>query len=214
MIPRQQSAGTAGIIAGISLAILFLLYITSGATPETLADPAKALAFIGQNAGRLRAIAVFDVIALAFAILFIAGLAGKLRDKTPTRATGVLYFAILGAAGYGVDALSTWLAWPALAQYAATDQVASAHAWLAVHALNNVFLSFGSLFIGLSTLLAGWAITATGGMSSALGWYGVVTGAVGVLNAVAPAVTVLFLGAIVLPVIWLLWAGNALRTGM
>jgi hypothetical protein len=107
MIPRQQSAGTAGIVAGISLAILFLLYITSGATPETFADPAKALPFVAQNTSRLRAIAVFDVITLAFAVLFTAGLAGKLRDKTPTRATGVLYFVILGAAGYGVDALAT-----------------------------------------------------------------------------------------------------------
>lgn len=92
--------------------------------------------------------------------------------------------------------------------------MASAHAWVAVHALNDAFFGFGSLFVGLSVLLAGWAITATGGMSSGLGWYGVVTGAVGVLNAVAPAVTVLFLGSIVLPVIWLLWAGNTLRTSM
>ncbi len=214
MIPRQQSAGTFGILAGISLGILFFLFFTSGATPETFTDPAKALPYVSQNAGRLRAIAGFAVITVAFAVIFFAGLAAKLRDKTPTRATGVLYFGLLGLVGHGLGALLVWVGVPALADYAAKDQVAASHAWVAINALNTSLDGLGNLFTGLSILLAGWAITATGGMSTALGWYGVVAGVVTLLATLAPGVMIFFLGSFILPIIWLLWAGNTLRTAM
>ncbi len=214
MIPRQQSAGTFGILAGISLGILFFLFFTSGATPETFTDPAKALPYVSQNAGRLRAIAGFAVITVAFAVIFVAGLAAKLRERTPTRATGVLYFGLLGLVGHGLGALLFWGGVPALADYAAKDQVAASHAWVAINALNTSLDGVGNLFIGLSILLAGWAITATGGMSTALGWYGVVAGVVTLLAALAPGVMIFFLGSFILPIIWLLWAGNTLRTAM
>lgn len=212
MVPRQQSAGTSGIAAGIALAILFFLFLTSGATTETFADPSKALPFISQNAGRLRSIALFAIITVSLAVFLVAGLAGKLRDKAPTRATGVLYFGILGVAGHGLSGLLFWSGVPALAAYAAKDQVAASTAWVAISAINVALDGFGNLFVGLSILLAGWAIVATGGMSRALGWYGVIAGVVTLLTAVAPDVQLLFLGSFVLPIIWLLWAGNTLRT--
>jgi len=214
MVPRQQSAGTFGILAGISLAIVFFLYITSGATPQTFNDPAQAIPFVTQNAGRLRAIAFFAIITVALAVIFVAGLAGKLRDKAPTRATGVLYFGILGVAGHGIGALLFWLGVPALVAYAAKDQVAASHAWVAINALSATLDGFGNLFVGLSILLAGWAIVATGGMSSALGWYGVVAGVVTLLAAVAPGNQLVLMGSFVLPILWLFWAGNTLRTTM
>jgi hypothetical protein len=214
MIPRQQSAGTSGILAGISLAILFLLFFTSGATMETFMDPAQALPYATANQGRLRAIALFATITVALAVFFTAGLAGKLRDKTPTRATGVLYFGILGLVGHGLSALLNWLGLPTLTTYAVKDQVAASHAWVAISALSATFDGFGNLFIGLSILLAGWAIVAAGGMSSALGWYGVVAGILTLFAILMPGVQLLFLLSIVLPIVWLLWAGNSLRTAM
>ena len=214
MIPRQQSAGMFGILAGISLAILFLLFLTSGAEPDTFTDPAKALPYIMQNEGRLRAIAFFAAVTVALSIFFFAGLAGKLRDKAPTRATGVLYFGILGVAGHGLSALMFWLSAPALVDYAAKDQVAASHAWVAISALNAALDGFGNLFVGLSILLAGWAIVATGGLSSTLGWYGMVAGVLTLLTVAAPGNQLLFIGSLVLPAIWLLWAGNALRRAM
>ncbi|MGH2396985.1 MAG: DUF4386 family protein [bacterium] len=214
MIPRQQTAGTFGILAGISLAILFVLFFTSGATMETFMNPANALPYVTANQGRLRAIAFFALITIAFATFFTVGLAAKLRDKAPTRATGVLYFGILGLVGHGIGALMFWLGAPAIAAYAATDQVAASHAWVAFNAMSGSLDGFGNLFIGLSILLAGWAIVATGGMSSAIGWYGVVAGAITALAVVAPANQLIFLGSFVLPIIWLLWVGNTLRTAM
>ncbi len=212
MMPRQQTAGTLGILAGISLAILFVLFLTSGATtPQKLADPAQALPFLQANAGRLKTIAIFDVLTIGLAVVFVAGLAAWLREKTPTRATAVLYFGILGVAGYGLGGLLWWTGVPGI--LATTDQVAASHAWVAVNQVNNALTGFGDLFIGLSILLAGWAIVG-GGKSAALGWYGVIAGIVVVLAFLAPQVPILFPATFVAQIIWLLWAGNALRTSM
>lgn len=214
MIPRQQTAGTSGLIAGITLAIVFFLYITSGARMETFADPATALPFVTANAGRLRTISLLATITIAFAVFFTVGLAAKLRDKAPTRATGVLYFGILGLVGHGIAALMFWSGVPALAAHAARDQTAVNHAWVAFNAISGSLDGFGNVFIGLSILMAGWAIVATGGMSSAIGWFGVVAGVVTALATVAPSNQLILMGSFVLPIIWLLWVGNTLRTTM
>lgn len=213
MVPRQQSAGTAAIVAGILLAILFVLYVTSGATMETFADPAMALPYVAQQSGRMRAIALLAMATVALAVIFTAGFAGKLRDRTPTRATGVLYFGLLGLAGHGLGAVVFWSGLPTLVARAAADQVAANHAWVAVNALTTSLDGFGNLFVGLSILLAGWAVTAGGGgLSAMLGWYGVVAGGVTALATFASGVPLVMMGSFVLPIVWLLWAGNALRT--
>jgi len=77
MFPRQQTAGTLGILAGVSLAILFLLFMTAGITMETLADPAKALPHMAQDSGRFRAIGALSVITVALAVFLVAGLAAR-----------------------------------------------------------------------------------------------------------------------------------------
>jgi hypothetical protein len=212
MFPRAQTAGTLGILAGISLAILLVLFMTAGVTPDTFADPAKALPKMAQDAGRFRALAALSTITVALSIFLIVGLAARLCDKTPTRATGVLYFGILGLAGHGLRAMISWSGDPTLLARAASDQASAAQAWVAINALYTGLDGFANLFVGLSILLAGWAITAGSAMSAALGWYGIVAGALIALAALAPGIEILMLAAIILPIIWLLWAGSALRT--
>ena len=210
MNPRTQSAGTCGIVAGIALAIAFLLFISSGATPSTFADPAKALDFIGKNTSRLRLAIAFSLITIAFATVFLAGLAAKLRDKTPTRATAVLYLGVLGLVGHAVGSMLFGTSAPLVAAYAAKDQVAASHAWVAVFAVDGAADGLGNLFIGLSTLVAGWAITAEKALSPTLGWFGVIVGIVGVAAFLWPT-DPLMMASFVAPIIWLLWAGIALR---
>ncbi len=214
MNPRMQSAGTAGIVAGVSLAILFILFVSSGVTPQLLADPAKGLAYVGQNAGRLRLTTIVSLVAVAFAIVFIAGLAGKLREKTPTRATAVLYFGVLALAGHALGTLVFGVSFPMIAAYAGTDPVAASHAWVAALAVDGAADGLGNLFVGLSTLMAGWAITSSKALSPTLGWYGVVAGAIGVLGFLTPGMEALFFLSFVVSIIWLIWAGSALRKAM
>jgi len=214
MVPRMRTAGTTGIVAGVALAIGFILFITSGLTFEAFADPGQGLKFATTNAGRLRLMTAFFITTVAFAAVFLAGLAAKLRDKTPTRATATLYLGLLGLAGHGLGALIFWAAIPAIAARAATDQVAASHAWVALVAMDNAADGFGTLFVALSTLMAGWAVITSKALSAALGWYGVLLGVVGVLAFLASGNEILGLASFVLPIIWLVWAGSALRRAM
>src|SRR5437867_11541108 len=101
MNPRPQTAGTAGIIAGVLLAVLLILFMTSGMRPEAMADPGKMMAYAGQNAGRWRNMAFLGILTTIAAGFYLPGLAASLRDRTPPRATGVLYCGILGLAAHG-----------------------------------------------------------------------------------------------------------------
>jgi hypothetical protein len=201
-----------GVLSGITLAVLFLLFMTAGITPETFADPAQALTRMTQDSGRFRAISILALLTTGLATIFIVGFAAKLRDKAPTRATAVLYFGILGLVGHGLGAMMFWTGVPLLVARAAADQTSAAHAWVALNAVSATVDGFGNFFVGLSILMAGWAITATGQMSSALGWFGVVAGVITALATCLPGVEMLMLGAFVFPIVWLLWAGNTLRT--
>lgn len=211
MSPRRQTAGTMGIIAGIALLLLTILFFTSGASPATFNDPGNALSFMQENAGRLRVIAYVAIITVATAAVFVAGVASALHERTPTRATATLYFGLGGLAGHALGAFTVLVAYPWLVLTAARDQVSAAHAYVALNGLTMATDGVGNLFTGLSILLAGWAITATPGFGMALGWFGVVAGVVTGLAGLAPQVNPIYLGSFILPIIWLIWAGYTLR---
>jgi hypothetical protein len=211
MSPRRQTAGTLGIVAGVALAVLFILLFTSGATPATFNDPTSALTFLREQASRIEVISCVAIIAVATAVVFVAGLASALANRTPTRATATLYFGLGGLAGHGLGAFTYLAAAPWLVATAARDQVAATHAYVAINGLTMASDGLGNLFVGLSTLIAGWAITATPGFGAALGWFGVVAGLVTALAGLLPQVSVLYLGSFILPIIWLIWAGYTLR---
>src|SRR5437899_12220904 len=104
MNPRPQTAGTAGIIAGVLLAVLLILFMTSGMRPEAMADPGKMMAYAGQNAGRWRNMAFIGIVTTIAAVFYFPGLAARLLDRTPSRAKGVPYYRILCIGGYDLVA--------------------------------------------------------------------------------------------------------------
>ncbi len=207
----QRNGGTAGIVAAIALAIAFGLFLTSGLDPQTASDPSKALSIVTQQGARWTVMGLGFSLATGLAVLLLAALAALLRDKAPTRARALLYLGIIGLAGHGLASFATWQGGAQLAQYAAKDQVAAGHAWIALGSLITAFDGLGNGFTGAAMLLAGWAITSTSAMSTALGWVGIVAGALGLLSALGVASPVVFLGNIVLTVVWLAWTGSALR---
>lgn len=213
MSPRPQSAGTAGIAAGVTLAIIFILFLTSGVTPATFMDPEQALSFVRDSGGRLRTIAFFGAVTTALATVFVAGLAARLQAKTPTRATATLYFGILGNAGHGIGSLAFWFGVPMFAAVAARDQVAATHAWGAFAAITNGYDGFGNFGIGLSLLMAGWAIISEKALPTSLGWVGAVGGVATLALLFWPNAQLAFLASLVLTVLFLVWAGNELRKG-
>lgn len=204
----RQNGGTFGIIAAVVLAVLFILVLTSGFTPNVAADPAQALSFITASTGRWTLTGLLGVLGSLFAVVFVAGLYRVLRDKAPTRAYAVLLFGVLGSGGYALSSLAQWLGG---AQVAGTaDQVAAAHAWVAVNAVATSMGGFGNAFVGASLLTAGWAVTSTRALSSAVGWLAYLAGIVTVLGLFT-ANAVVFLGSFALIIIWLAWAGYEMR---
>lgn len=204
----RQNGGTFGIISAVVLAVLFLLILTSGFTPNVATDPSQALKFIQESGARWLLSGVLGVLGSLLAVVFTAGLYRVLREKAPTRAYAVLLFGVLGSAGYALSSLAQWVGG---AQVAGTaDAVAAAHAWVAVNAMVNTFGAFANAFVGAALLSAGWAITSTRALSSAVGWLAYLAGIASVLGLFTtnPAV---FLGSFVLIIIWLAWAGWEMR---
>lgn len=212
MAPRMQTAGTSGIIAGLAIIVGFVLFFYSGFTPAVAADPAKAIEWVNANLSRLRLTSAVFLLGVGFAIIFVAGLAEKLRARTPTRASATLYLALVGLTAYALGGLLFWRTFPAVA--ATADQVAAAHAWVAAYSLDLATDGLGALFTGLAALLAGWAIVETKVLNSTLGWFGLLTGVVSVLAFLVPGNETLGLGTFLLPAIWLIWGGSALRRAM
>ncbi len=209
MNPRPQTAGTAGIVAGLLLALLFILFMTSGVTPQIMADPTKVLDVAKQNVDRWRFTGFVGTLATVAVVFYFPGLAARLRDRTPSRATGVLYFGVLAVASHGLDGVLQWAGDPAIVR--AADQVAAGPAWVALSAVHDGLRAFGNLAAGLVFLLAGWAAMNSKAFGSGLAWVGAIGGALGILSAFAPMTPLFFLGSFALFVVFLIWSGLELR---
>jgi len=205
----QRNGGSFGILSGVALALLFAAFATSGITPDTFGDPAKAFPFIREQAARLKVIGLLGTLTVAFSLPFAAALYLRLRNGAPTRATMGLLLLLVGLIGHGLGSLFAGVGFPAVA--AVSDQTAASHAYVAVLAADQVVDTLGNAFAGAGNAVFGWAILSTAALPAVLGWVFAVTGIVSVLLALAPGVDILFIGSFVLTIISLIWGGVALR---
>ena len=207
----QRNGGTAGILSAVFLALLFMIFLSTGLRAEAIADPAKVLPYIAQNTARWKTVGLAGVLGVGFAVVFTAALYSRLRDRAPTRATAMLYLVLIGLGAFGISSLLGLAGAPRIAALAASDPVAANHAYVAFYAVTQGLDAAGNGFTGAGTMLAGWAILATAALSPLIGWLAVVTGILGVLLVFSPASPLLFLGSFILTIVWLAWAGFALR---
>jgi hypothetical protein len=205
----QRNAGTAGLVGGVVLIVLFAFFFTLGVPPADLGKPDALLAATKAKSGQIAAIGILSAVTSALGIIFAAGLASRLRDRAPTRATAQLYFAVVGLAAFSLDGMIRWIGGTKLAQ--AADAVAATNAYAAIDAVGVGLTGFGNGFVGVSLLLVGWAIIGTGALSAALGWVAVIAGIVTLISTPLPAASPVFLASGLLTIVWLLWGGYALR---
>jgi hypothetical protein len=213
MKPLYKYAGIAGIITGLALLVEFALFMASGVTPDKLANPAEAIALIQQKEVLLRVATFFGFAGSITSLIYIAGLAAKLREQTPTRAAAVLYFGILGGLGHMLVALSFYLGFPALTNLAADNLSAAVNSWGAFLALTNGFQGVGNILLGLTFLAAGSAILARGAFAKRLGWIGLIAGITAVSGVITTATMLsgvsfaVYIPSIILAVAFNIWAG-------
>jgi hypothetical protein len=219
MTPSSRIAGLGGILAGVGLAVEGTLWATSGWTAETFRDPATALAFLQDNGTHLRAAVFAGAVNLVLATVFIVGLAARLGPTAPTRAAATLYFGIIGIAAHSLVPLGLWLGVPRFVDLASSDPGAAAAAWSGYAVFQAGAGAVGALFLGLSTLAAGWAIVSDRGLPALLGWLGVLAGAasaVTVLAAETPLAVLAagaYLPSLTLTIGFRMWAGLELWKG-
>ncbi len=206
----QHNGGTAGLIAAVCLALLFILFASSGLDMQAAQDPVKALPVLGQKAGLFAATGVLGLLASGFGLLFVFGLWARLRERTPTRAVATLGLAFVGLTSHALGAALLWQGGAMLAALSAKDQTAAAHAWTALAAVNQGLMATGNAFTGASVLVAGSAIVATGVMNSTLGWVAIAAGIIELLQVFSSQMALMGLG-FVLVIIWLAWGGAQLR---
>jgi len=206
----QHNGGTAGYIAAICLALLFILLASSGMDMQAMQDPAKALPALGQNAGRFAAVGVTGLLAAGFGLTFTFGIWARLREKSPTRALATLGFAFVGLTSHAIGSALLWKGGATLAALSAKDQTAAAHAWSALAAVNQGIMATGNAFTGAAVLIAGWAIVATGAMTATLGWVAVIAGALQILQLFSSQMALMGLGFLSV-IVWLAWGGAQLR---
>ncbi len=216
MKPLNKYAGVAGILTGVALLLEFAFFMASGFTPDKLGDPAQAIALVQSEETLLRIATFFGFTGAIISIPYIAGLAAKLQAKSPTRATTVLYFGVLGSIGHGLVAFSYYLGFPALMTIAASHLAEAENSWSAFLAITDGFQGLGNMLLGLMLFLAGSAIIAKGELVRGLGWVGVIAGLAAILGVITTATPLSLIGysayipSVILAIIFDIWAGIAL----
>ncbi len=213
MKPLNKYAGIAGAVTGFALLLEFAFFAASGFTPSVVADPAQAIGLIQSKEVLLRMATFFGFAGATASVLFIAGLAGNLQAKAPSRAVAVLYFGVLGSIGHDLVALSYYLGFPPLAALAIANLPEAINSWGAVLAITDGFQGLGNLLLGWMLLLAGSAIVDKGDLPKGLGWIGIVGGIAAILTVVTTSTPLsglayaAYIPSIFLAIVFDIWAG-------
>jgi len=216
LVLSTRAVGLAGILAGVGLAGEFLFFSLSGFSQTSFSDPATAMTFLRDHGALVRTAVLFGAAGIVVTLIFRAGLADRLKARTPTLAAATLLFGIVGNVGDGLVALSFWTGIPAYVTLAGHDLASAQNSWSAFAALTGGYQGFGNLFLGLSALAAGWASVDRRQLPVALGAIGLVAGAAAIVSVLGVNSPLGFFGyatAILLVIVFRVWAGIELLRG-
>lgn len=211
--PPTRPAGIAGILAALALAGEFLFFSLSGFQQASFSDPASAIAFLQDHGGLVRVAVLFGAAGVALTLLFLTGLADRLRSRAPLLSAATLYFGIIGNIGDGLVALSFWIGIPIFVSLAGHESAAAQSAWPAFTALTSGYQGFGNLFAGLSLLATGWAAVSRRVLPRVLGAIALVAGVSAMASVLIASAQVGFVLAILLVIVFRVWAGIELYRG-
>jgi hypothetical protein len=217
LVLTTRAVGIAGILAGVGLAGEFLFFSLSGFSQATFSDPAAAMTFLRDHGALIRTAVLCGAAGIVVTLIFLAGLADRLKAKTPTLAAATLLFGIVGNVGDGLVAMSFWTGIPAYVTLAGHDLASAQNSWSAFANLTSGYQGFGNLFLGLSALAAGWAIVARRQLPVALGAVALVAGVAAIASVLGVNTPLGFFGfatAILLVIVFRVWAGiELMRAG-
>src|SRR5260370_35023169 len=103
LVLNAGGVGIAGILAGIALTGEFLFFSLSGFSQSAFSDPATAMTFLRDHGALVRTAVLFGAAGIVVTLMFLAGLAARLKAKTPTLAAATRLFGIHGNVGHGLS---------------------------------------------------------------------------------------------------------------
>jgi hypothetical protein len=207
----QKNGGTAGIVSAVLLAILVVLFMSLGEDVMTPGDPAKSLSAARDKWSMFRLASLAGMAAAGVAVVFVVGIATRLREAAPTRARVLLYLVLIGLGAYALGSAMWLVGGPQILAFAGKDQAGGTAAWAAISAVGAGFDGLGNTFSGAGTLVAAWAILDTKLLPAGVAWIGVISGVLNVANLFAMGSPAVMLGGFIATIIWLAWGGAALR---
>ncbi len=216
MAPIMKHAGIAGILTGIFLLGEFVFFMLSGYSPSTFTNPEAAIAFLRESELPLRLAVVFGAFGVVARIIYVAGLAARLQEKSPTAAVATNYFGILGGIGHGLVALSFYVGIPMILALAASQPSIAANAWGAFTAITSGFQNLGNFLLGLMALVVGITILTSHLLPRGLGYVATAGGTITLLvvwttsTPLAGIGYALFMPSMLLAVVFDIWGGIAL----
>ncbi len=216
MSPSLKNAGIAGIFTGLFLAGEFGFFMLSGFSPEKFNNPSTAMMVLRDSELFLRLAVLFGAAGVAVRMIYVAGLAAKLKAKTPTAAVATLYFGILGGVGHGLVALSFYIGIPMFLALAATNPESATNAWGAFTAITSGFQGFGNFLLGLMLMVVGWATISHKVLPVGIGWVAIIAGIATLLGVFTSGTSLAFIGfmvfmpSLILAMIFDIWTGFAL----
>ncbi len=207
---HQKAGGLAALYLAAAYVLampFFLLLVDYGSA----VDPAAKVASLAANHGSMQVmyLITYVVFGIALSILALA-LYERLKPAAPAlmqtaTAVALTWAALLVASGLVFNA-----GMGAVVSLYPSDPAQAASTWQAIEPVSDgLSCADGEILGGLWVLLVSIAGLRAGGFSRALGWFGMVVGAIG-LASVIPQLTDLAYVFGLLQIGWFVWLGSSL----
>ena len=205
-LPKGHAAAALTTAALFITSFIFILVVWPSygvRGPEDVRDPAVILPAVAQAPILLLWLAINMPIAVVLGFVVLA-----LKERLQGRPTSLVRFAfVVGLAAalfFFVVGVVRFIGYPYLANQYLVDPASAAAAYNSYLVVDNAFDRAAIFSSGLWLVVVSWTVLKVGGLPRLLSYFGIVTGAAGLLGAILPAFAPI---ALLLYIVWFLWLG-------
>lgn len=208
MNKQQNTGGVAALLAAVLFIISFIfilvvwpLYGVRG--PADVRDPAVILPAVAHAPILLTWLGIN--IPIAIALCFVVLALNKRLQVQPTSWVRLAFFVGLASTLFFlVVGLLRFIGYPHLANQYLVDPARAAAAYNSYLVVDNAFDRAAIFSSGLWLIVVSWTALKMSGLPRLLSYFGIVTGATGLIGAILPAFAPI---ALLLYIVWFLWLG-------
>jgi len=210
----RRLGGEAGVLAGITMAWLFLglvlVFPSAGLSLADQANPHRYIPFIAKHAGIFWSVNVLGAfVAGVLSAVLILALGDRFREASPGSTRIATEFGVFGAAAFASAAIVRQVGFASLTPIYKATTSGGAAAFYAMNGVVDALTALAGIAIGFGVLLFGNVMIKSGRYSSA-GTLSIAAGAAMVLGGFVNNVY-LYMASSVAMIVWLTWTALSLR---